>query len=73
MSKPTVFVLGCSRSIGSAAVKALSTKYSDKLNILARTRDVASEKVASLRSLPRVTILQADMNNKEALIIITIF
>ena len=67
MSKPTVFVLGCSGSIGSATVKALSTKYSDKLNILVGTRDVASEKVASLGSLPRVSILQADMNNKEAL------
>ena len=67
MSKPTVFVLGCSGSIGSAAVRALFTKYSGKLNILAGTRDVASEKVASLRSLPGVTILQADMNNKEAL------
>ena len=67
MSKPTVFVLGCSGSIGSATVRALSRKYSDTLNILAGTRDIASEKVASLRSLPGVTILQADMNDKEAL------
>ena len=67
MSKPTVFVLGCSGSVGSATVRALSRKYSDTLNILAGTRDTASEKVASLRSLPGVTILQADMNNKEAL------
>ena len=67
MSKPTVFVLGCSGSIGSATVRALSRKYSDTLNILAGTRNIASEKVASLRSLPGVTILQADMNNKEAL------
>ena len=67
MSKPTVFVLGCSGSIGSATVRALSRKYSDTLNILAGTRDIASEKLASLRSLPGVTILHADMNNKEAL------
>ena len=67
MSKPTVFVLGCSGSVGSATVRALSRKYSDTLNILAGTRDIASEKVASLRSLPGVTILHADMNNKEAL------
>ena len=67
MSKPTVFVLGCSGSIGSATVRALSRKYSDSLNILAGTRNIASEKVASLRSLPGVTILQADMNSKEAL------
>ena len=67
MSKPTVFVLGCSGSIGSATVRALSRKYSDTLNILAGTRDIASEKVASLRSLQGVTILHADMNNKEAL------
>ena len=67
MSKPTVFVLGCSGSIGSATIRALSRKYSDTLNILAGTRDTASEKVASLRSLPGVTILHADMNNKEGL------
>ena len=67
MSKPTVFVLGCSGSIGSATVRALSRKYSDTLNILAGTRDTASEKVTSLRSLPGVTILHADMNNKEGL------
>ena len=67
MSKPTVFVLGCSGSIGSATVRALSRRYSDTLNILAGTRDTASEKVASLRSLPGVTILHADMNNKEGL------
>ena len=67
MSKPTVFVLGCSGSIGSATVRALSRKYSGTLNILAGTRDTASEKVASLRSLPGVTILHADMNNKEGL------
>ena len=67
MSKRTVFVLGCSGSIGSATVRALSRKYSDTFNILAGTRDIASEKVASLRSLPGVTILHADMNNKEAL------
>ena len=67
MSKPTVFVLGCSGSIGSTTVRALSRKYSDTLNILAGTRDTASEKVASLRSLPGVTILHADMNNKEGL------
>ena len=67
MSKPTVFVLGCSGSIGSATVRALSRKYSDTLNILAGTRDTTSEKVASLRSLPGVTILHADMNNKEGL------
>ena len=67
MSKPTVFVLGCSGSIGSATVRVLSRKYSDTLNILAGTRDTASEKVASLRSLPGVTILHADMNNKEGL------
>ena len=67
MSKPTVFVLGCSGSIGSATVKALSSKFSGKLNILAGTRDPTSDKVAPLQSLPGVTVLQADMNDKEAL------
>ena len=67
MSKPTVFVLGSSGPIGSATVKALSSKFSGKLNILAGTRDPASDKVAPLKSLPGVTVLQADMNDKEAL------
>ena len=67
MSKPTVFVLGSSGPIGSATVKALSSKFSGKLNILAGTRDPAADKVAPLKSLPGVTVLQADMNDKEAL------
>lgn len=65
MSKPTVFVLGCSGSVGSATVKALSEKYSEKLNILAGTRDPTSQKVTHLKSLPGVTVLQADMNDKK--------
>ena len=67
MPKPTVFVLGCSGLIGSATVKALSENYPDKVNILAGTRDPASEKVATLKTLPGVTVLRADMNDKEAL------
>ena len=67
MPKPAVFVLGCSGLIGSATVKALSENYPDKVNILAGTRDPASEKVATLKTLPGVTVLRADMNDKEAL------
>ncbi|XP_078356732.1 nmrA-like family domain-containing protein 1 [Oculina patagonica] len=67
MPKPTVFVLGCSGLIGSATVKALSEKYTDRVNILAGTRDPASEKVAMLKNIPGVTVLRADMNDKEAL------
>ena len=67
MSKPTVFVLGCSGPIGSATVRALSAKYTQELNILAGTRDPTAEKVTPLKSLPGVTVLQADMNDKEAL------
>lgn len=67
MSQPTVFVLGCSGLIGSATVRALSRNYSEKFNILAGTRNPASEKVAQLKSLPGVTVIQADMNDKEAL------
>lgn len=67
MPKPTVFVLGCSGLIGSATVKALSENFTDKVNILAGTRDPASEKVATLKTLPGVTVLRADMNDKEAL------
>lgn len=67
MSKPTVFVLGCSGPVGSATVRTLSAKYSEKINILAGTRDPTSEKVASFKSLPGVTVLQADMNDKKEL------
>lgn len=67
MPKPTVFVIGCSGFIGPATVKALSDNYSDKVNILAGTRDPASEKVATLKTLPGVTVIRADMNDKEAL------
>ena len=67
MPKPTVFVLGCSGLIGSATVKALSENHPDKVNIIAGTRDPASEKVATLKTLPGVTVRRADMNDKEAL------
>ena len=67
MPKSTVFVIGCSGFIGPATVKALSANFSDKVNILAGTRDPASEKVATLKTLPGVTVVRADMNDKEAL------
>lgn len=67
MPKLTVFVLGCSGSVGSATVRALSEKYPDKVKILAGTRDPASEKAAVLKTLPGVTVLRADMNDEEGL------
>lgn len=67
MPKSTVFVIGCSGFIGPATVKALSDNYSDKVNIIAGTRDPASEKVAKLKTLPGVTVVRADMTDKEAL------
>ena len=67
MPKPTVFVLGCSGSVGSATVRALSEKYSDKVKILAGTRDPTLERAVVLKTLPGVTVLRADMNDKEGL------
>ena len=39
MAKPVVFVIGASGQIGTATVQALSTRFSDKLDIRAGVRN----------------------------------
>ena len=67
MPKPVVLVLGCSGFIGFSTVRALSQKYSEKLDIRAGTRNPDSDKMTQLKSLPGVMVLQADMSDHEAL------
>ena len=64
MAKPVVFVIGASGNVGSATIQALSTKYADKLEILAGVRN--PDKADKIK-LPGVTIVQAEMGAKDKL------
>ena len=65
MAKPVVFVIGASGNIGQATIQALSSKYADKLEIRAGVRN--PDKADKLK-LPGVTIVQAQMGDKDTLI-----
>ena len=65
MTKPVVFVLGASGSIGSATIQALSSKYSNKVEIRAGVRN--PDKADKLKGLRGVQLVQADMGDKEKL------
>lgn len=63
MSKPVVFVIGASGSVGTATVTALSAKYADKVEIRAGMR--RPEKAEKLKTLPNVTTVQATMGDSK--------
>ena len=65
MVKPVVFVIGASGNIGQATIQALSSKYADILEIRAGVRN--PDKADKLK-LPGVTIVQAQMGDKDTLI-----
>ena len=65
MTKPVVFVVGASGSIGSATIQALSSKYSNKVEIRAGVRN--PDKTDKLKGLQGVQLVQADMGDKEEL------
>ena len=65
MAKPVVFVIGASGNIGQATIQALSSKYADILEIRAGVRN--PDKADKLK-LPGVTIVQAQMGDKDTLI-----
>ena len=65
MAKPVVFVIGVSGNIGQATIQALSSKYADILEIRAGVRN--PDKADKLK-LPGVTIVQAQMGDKDTLI-----
>jgi len=63
MSKPVVFVMGASGNIGSATVSALSSRYSDAVEIRAGVRN--PEKADNLKTLQNVKIVKATMGNPD--------
>ena len=64
-TKPVVFVIGASGTIGKATVQALSLGYGQKLHIKAGVRN--PEKAKELNELVGVTVVQAEMGQKEKL------
>ena len=66
MAKPVVFVIGASGNVGSATVQVLSSKYGEKVEIRAGVRN--PDKADKLKSLPNVSVVQAEMGDKEKLI-----
>ena len=63
MSKPVVFVIGATGSVGSATVKTLSAKYADKVEIRTGVRN--PEKAGELKSLAGVTVVKAEMGSTD--------
>ena len=61
MSKPTVFVIGSTGSVGSATVRALSASHASKAEIVAGVRH--PDKADSLKALPNVRVVQATMGD----------
>jgi uncharacterized protein YbjT (DUF2867 family) len=66
MSKPVVFVIGATGNVGSATVKSLSARFSDKLEIRAGVRN--PDKAEKLKGLKGVSVVQAEMGAKEDLV-----
>ena len=66
MAKPIVFVIGASGKIGSATVQALSTRFSDKLDIRAGVRN--PDKADRLKGIKGVTVVRAEMGVKGELV-----
>ena len=66
MTKPVVFVIGASGNIGSATVQALSTRFSDKLDIRAGVRN--PDKADKLKGVKGVTVIRAEMGVKGELV-----
>ena len=63
MSKPIIFIIGATGSIGAATVTALSSKYADKVDIRAGVRSL--EKADKIRNLPGVQVVQATMGDEK--------
>ena len=66
MAKPIVFVIGASGQVGSATVQALSTRFSDKLDIRAGVRN--PDKADKLKGIKGVTVVRAEMGVKGELV-----
>ena len=66
MSKPVVFVIGATGSIGSATITALAAKYADKVEIQAGVRN--PDKADKLKAIAGITVVKAEMGNKDKLV-----
>ena len=66
MSKPVVFVIGATGNVGSATVKSLSARFSDKMEIRAGVRN--PDKADKLKDLRGVSVVQAEMGAKGELV-----
>ena len=66
MSKPVIFVIGATGSIGAATLQALSDKYAGRFDIRAGVRN--PDKADKLRNLAGVTVVQATQGDKDNLV-----
>ncbi|XP_030842143.1 uncharacterized protein LOC100890580 [Strongylocentrotus purpuratus] len=66
-TKPVVFVFGCTGNVGGATIRALSAQFGDTLDIRAGVRESSMEKASSLRELKGVTVVSAQMGDKDSL------
>ena len=66
MSKPVIFVIGATGSIGAATLQALSDKYAGRFDIRAGVRN--PNKADKLRDLAGVTVVQATQGDKDSLV-----
>ena len=66
MAKPVVFVIGASGNIGLATLQALSSKYTDKVEIRAGVRD--PEKADKVKAIAGVNMVKAVQGDKAQLV-----
>ena len=66
MSKPIVFVIGATGTMGSATVTTLAAKYTDKVEIRAGVRN--PDKADKLKAIAGITIVKAEMGKRNQLV-----
>ena len=66
MAKLIVFIIGASGQIGSATVRALSTRFSDKVDVRAGIRN--PDKADKIKGIKGVTVVRAEMGVKGELV-----
>jgi len=67
MSKKVFTVVGSSGIVGSAVIKEVSSKLSDKYVVQAGVRDPSSDKAGPIGKLSGVTLVKANFGEEEAL------
>lgn len=66
MSKESVVVLGSSGYVGTATIKTLAAKYTDKVNVRAGVRNPDTDKAKSLAA-DNVQVIKADLGDPASL------